>query len=244
MADCAYIFLDEAGNFDFSRNGTKYFLLTSVSLRRPFHVCTALDACKHDCLEHRLLDTDHFHCAKDTHRVRGAVFDLIATHLDSMRIDCLVVEKRKTGPALREDRLFYPEMLGYLLKFVLPRELDSGAEEMIVITDTIPLNKKRQAIEKGVQLALARMLPPGMKHRILHHESRSHYGLQVADYCCWAVHRKLHTGETTYYSKIPPAPHQGDQFGTLRSGKCACSNHAANAESKTPPDASRFSHSQ
>ena len=36
MNRCAYIFLDEAGNFDFSQNGTRYFVLTSVSTRRPF----------------------------------------------------------------------------------------------------------------------------------------------------------------------------------------------------------------
>ena len=96
------------------------------------------------------------------------MFDLIATHVDGMRIDSLIVEKRKTSPALRDDKRFYPEMLGLLLKFILPKELPSGADEVIVITHTIPVNKKRHAVEKGVQLALAKMLPPGMKHRILH----------------------------------------------------------------------------
>jgi hypothetical protein len=51
MAGCAYIFLDEAGNLDFSLKGTSYFVLTSVSMRRPFPACTALDAYKHDCIE-------------------------------------------------------------------------------------------------------------------------------------------------------------------------------------------------
>jgi hypothetical protein len=215
LSNCAYIFLDEAGNLDFSPTGSRYFVLTSVSLRRPFTCVSALDEYKHECLEYGL-DTQHFHCADDNPHVRGRVFGLIAGTLADMSIDCLVVEKAKTGPALREDMRFYPEMLGHLLKYVLPKELAKGADEVIVITDRIPINKKRQAVEKGVQRALVNMLPPGMKYRILHHESRSHYGLQVADYCCWAVYRKLQTGERTYYDQIKPALRS--EFDIFRTG--------------------------
>ena len=207
MTRCSYIFLDEAGNLDFSANETRYFVLTSISMRRPFPVYEALNDYKHDCLEYGL-DMEYFHCVADNNHVRKGVFDLIAAHLGGMRhmsIDSLVVEKRKTGPALREDMRFYPEMLGHLLKFVLPKELDAGAEEVIVITDKLPVNRKRQAVEKGTRLALAEMLPQGMRYRILHHASRSHYGLQVADYCCWAVFRKWNRNKTHYYDLIKQA---------------------------------------
>ena len=207
MTRCSYIFLDEAGNLDFSANGTRYFVLTSISMRRPFPVYEALNDYKHDCLEYGL-DMEYFQCVADNNHVRKGVFDLIAAHLGGMRhmsIDSLVVEKRKTGPALREDMRFYPEMLGHLLKFVLPKELDAGAEEVIVITDKLPVNRKRQAVEKGTRLALAEMLPQGMRYRILHHASRSHYGLQVADYCCWAVFRKWNRNKTHYYDLIKQA---------------------------------------
>ena len=207
MTRCSYIFLDEAGNLDFSANGIRYFVLTSISMRRPFPVYEALNDYKHDCLEYGL-DMEYFHCAADNNHVRKGMFDLIAAHLGGMRhmsIDSLVVEKRKTGPALREVMRFYPEMLGHLLKFVLPKELDAGAEEVIVITDKLPVNRKRQAVEKGTRLALAEMLPQGMRYRILHHASRSHYGLQVADNCCWAVFRKWNRNKTHYYDLIKQA---------------------------------------
>jgi hypothetical protein len=215
MNRCTYIFLDESGNFDFSPKGTHYFVLTSVSTRRPFAAHGPLDDYKHDCLEFGL-DKEYFHCVEDNPRVRNRVFELIAEHLDGLRIDSLVVEKRKTGPALRDDRRFYPEMLGYLLKYVLPKEVEAGAEEVIVITDTLPVQKKRQAIEKAIQQALAKMLPKGMRYRILHHASRSHYGLQVADYCCWAVFRKWQKGETEYYDRIRPAIRS--EFDIFRTG--------------------------
>ena len=200
---CTYIFLDESGNFDFSPKGTRYFLLTAVSMKRPFPVFDALDTYKHDCLEdfeHRL-DQEFFHCTEDNEHVRKRVFDLIATDLHGIRIDCLVVEKSKTVPVLREDKRFYPQMLGYLLKYVLPQV----GEKVIIITDKIPVNKKRQAIEKGVKRKLAEMLPPEAKYCILHHESRSHLGLQVADYCCWAVFRKWEHDDAAYYDHIKEA---------------------------------------
>ena len=201
---CAYIFLDESGNFDFSVNGTRYFVLTSVSMRRPFRWLKPIDDCKYDCIEYGL-DNQYFHCTDYNKHVRNKVFDIIGDHLDAVYIDSLVVEKRKVSPVLWEARRFYPEMLGHLLKFVLPRALEVDANEVIVITDTIPVSKKRQAVEKAVRTTLTKMLPSRIKYRILHHDSRSHYGLQVADYCCWAVFRKLQTGETTYSDRIGSA---------------------------------------
>ena len=204
MANCVYLFLDEGGNFDFSPTGTRHFVLTSVATRRPFSAHSPLDDFKHDCLEFGL-NTEYFHCAEDNPRVRRKVFDLIAAHLGSLRIDSLVVEKAKTGPALHEDKHFYPKMLGYLLRYVVPRELNGGVDEVIVITDTIPIQKKRQAIEKAIKTVLAEMLPTGMRYRILHHASRSHLGLQVADYCNWAVFRKWQKGDVEFYDRIKPA---------------------------------------
>ena len=189
MSRCAYIFLDEAGNFDFNVNGTRYFALASVSMRRPFLAFDALDNYKHDCLEAGR-NLEYFHCSHDREEVRNGLFDLIAAHLDGIRIDYLVVQKSGTDPPLQEAVRFCPEMLGHLLKVVLPRELDADSSEVIIITDAIPVNRKRRAVEKAVRTTLARMLPPGMNYRVLHHQSRSHYGLQVADYSCWAVFRK------------------------------------------------------
>lgn len=86
-----------------------------------------------------------------------------------MCIDCIIVEKSKTGPSLRDSRV-----------------------------------------------ALASSLPSNVMHRILHHESRSHYMLQVADYCCWAVFRKWERGDTAHYDLIAPA--MRSEFDIFRTG--------------------------
>lgn len=91
MPETAYLFLDESGNFDFSTNGTKYLFLTSVRMQRQFPAVGGLAAYRHDCLEAGM-DIEHFHCASDKWSVRNEVFDLIAADLDSLHINCLVVE--------------------------------------------------------------------------------------------------------------------------------------------------------
>ena len=215
MSGRVYIFLDESGNLDFSTRGTRYFVLTSVSMKRPFEISGALDAYKYDCLEYGL-EQERFHCTNDNAHVRNKVFDLISGHLDDTVIDSLLVEKRKTGPALTTERRFYAEMLGYLLKYVLARRSHAEADEIIIITDTIPLQRRRQAIEKSIKLTLAKMLSTGPNYRVLHHDSRSHYGLQVADYCCWAVFRKHERGDSTYFNLIRSAVRSN--FDIFRNG--------------------------
>lgn len=204
MIDCTYIFLDESGNFDFGANGTRYFMLTSVSLNRPFSMTNALDFYRHECLEFGL-DMESFHCANDNRYVRGRVFDLIAHHIDDIRIDCLIVEKRKASSLLQKGGNLYPWMLGRLLRFVVHKETERGAQKFILITDRLPFTGKRHTAESTVHRTLSRMVPDDRRLQAFHHASCSHYGLQLADYCCWAMFRKWERGDPTYCNRIDVA---------------------------------------
>ena len=199
-----YIFLDEGGNFDFSSSGTKYFTLTCVSKMRPFSLHTQLDTYKYDLIEHLIqprIEIEYFHCADDNSFVRSKVFDLLAMTLERNSVDAVVVEKRKTGPALQAPEKFYPKMLGFLLRYVLERAAPN-LDELVIITDSIPVNKKRRAVEKALKLVLAEMLPRSTPYRIMHHASKAHYGLQIADYLNWAVQRKWEKNDASSYAKI------------------------------------------
>lgn len=67
-----------------------------------------------------------------------------------------------------------------------------------------PVDRKRQVVEKSIRRTVRKQMPE-LKYRILHHQSCSHYGLQVADYCCWAIFRKWQKGESPWYERIKPA---------------------------------------
>ncbi|WP_424943424.1 DUF3800 domain-containing protein [Aliiroseovarius crassostreae] len=199
-----YIFLDEGGNFDFSAKGSKYFTLTCVSMFRPFKLHTELDTYKYDLIEHRIkprIEMEYFHCADDNRYVRGKVFSMLSMAVLPQSVDAVVVEKRKTGPALQVPEKFYPKMLGYLLRYAVEQALHAVGE-VVVITDSLPMAKKRKSIEKAVKTVLAGMLPAGVPYRVVHHSSRAHYGLQVADYFNWAIYRKWEQGDDKSHKVI------------------------------------------
>lgn len=210
-----YVFLDEGGNFDFSVNGTKYVTLTTVSQQRPFSWFLELADLRYNYLESGL-DIEQFHAAEDRQAVRDTVFEIITKHLGSLKIDSLIVEKRKTGPALQPIEAFYPRMLGYLLRYVLKGEMRKGHTQVVVITDTLPHRKKRESIRKAIQQTMATMAPAGVAYEIFHHTSQSSIGLQVVDYCNWAIYRKWTESDERSYAKVRLAI--ASEFPIFRTG--------------------------
>ena len=184
--------------------------------RRPFRISHILGQQKYDLIEFGL-DFEYFHCTDDNVHIRKRVFSILEQHIKHLRIDSIIVEKRKTGPGLREPKKFYPSMLGYLIRYVIKGTDLRDIDEVLVITDTIPIQKKRRAIEKAVKVTLRSMLPPTTKFRIMHHMSRSTYGLQIADYCNWAVFRKWERGDSLFYQKIRPGI--SSEFDIFRGGQ-------------------------
>jgi hypothetical protein len=210
-----YVFLDEAGDSNFSVSGTKFFTITAVTKARPFFLDDPITSLKYDLIEMGL-DIEYFHASEDRQAVRDRVFAVVSSNLRDFRIDSLIVEKRKTGPALQILERFYPKMIGYLIRYVLePRNLRDYTE-VIVITDSIPVSRKREAVEKAVKQTLSRMLPGGTKYRILHHASKSCVSLQVADYCSWAIFRKWERGDSRSYELIRAGIRS--EFNIFRSG--------------------------
>jgi len=210
-----YLFLDEAGNFDFSSQGTKYFMLTAVSKERPFQAYQEMTELKYDLVEQGV-EIEYFHASEDKQAVRDQVFKIIQSNIEGVRIDSLIIEKRKVGPALYPGERFYPTMLGYLLRYVLKGYHLDQYQEVLVFTDKIPVNKKRNAVEKAVKITLAKMLPKTARYRLLHHDSKSNMDLQVVDYCNWAIYRKWASGDDRSRKLIQSAIHS--EFDFCRTG--------------------------
>lgn len=198
------MFLDEGGNLDFSSSGTRYFALTGVRLTRPFPCDLPLLDLRFDLIESGI-DIEYFHAAEDRQATRDRVFGLIRTDLHRFVADSVIVEKGAVELSLRDDAAFYPKMLGLLLRHVVEGASTGQWSEIIVITDRIPVNRKRRAIEKAVKITLAGMLPDGMRYRVLHHDSKSCGGLQVADYFNWAVYRSWDRNDHRSLDLIRPA---------------------------------------
>ena len=200
---------------DFSPNGTAYFTITSLTKERPFKAYQALSDLKYDLAEQGIC-IEYFHATEDKQAVRDKVFAIIKDNLDGIRVDSVIVEKCKTGPALQDVVKFYPRMIGYLLRWVLQKTDVNQYKEVIVFTDAIPLQRKKQAIQKAVKEVLSEMLPASVKYRIYHHESKSNFDLQIVDYFNWAIYRKHANGD--YRSYIPIMYAVKSEFKIFRTG--------------------------
>ena len=196
-----YTFVDEGGNLDFSPTGTKYFTITSATVARPFPLEADLSELRFDLLE-RGVELEYFHATEDLQKTRNEVFALIQANVHRYRVDSVIVEKRKTGPALQELDQFYPRMLGYLLRYLVNGTDWTKWSELVVVTDRIPINKKKKAVEKAIKKTLAKVLPGNIRYRLLHWDSKSTINLQVADYFNWAIYKKWAAKDRRSYDLV------------------------------------------
>lgn len=210
-----YIFLDEGGNFDFSPSGSKYFTITSLTKERPFRAYQDLAELKYNLAEIGIC-SEYFHASEDQQTVRNVVFQAIQKNLNDCRIDSVIVEKCKTIPALRPVEQFYPKMMGYLVRYILEGRDLTPFKEVLIFTDSIPVKRKKEAIQKAIKAALREMLPQNVRYQIFHHESKSNLDLQIVDYCNWAVYRKHNNGDCRSYSLISKAVKS--EFDIFRNG--------------------------
>ena len=199
--EVAYLFLDEGGNFDFSTRGTRYFTMTSVLKFRPFEASARLDSLRYDLIESGL-NIEYLHASEDRQAVRNQVFDILCSDLSRFEVDSIIVEKSKTRPEWQTPSQFYPRILGHLLGYVLHQISFRNISEVIVITDQLPIQKKRKAVEKGIKLTLKDVLPKNIPYRLLHHSSKSTAGLQIADYFNWAIFRAWERDDPRSLSRV------------------------------------------
>ncbi len=202
----AYVFIDEAGDFNFSPTGSRYYHFTAISGTRPFPLDGPLAELRFDLIEQGH-DIEYFHACDDRQVVRDAVFSVIQGGLKHYRVDTVVVQKARTNPVIRPPEVFYPRMLGYLVQYVIGGLDLSKVKEVIVITDTIPVQRKRHIIKGAIKPQLAKMLPATAKYRLLHQASKSCCGLQIVDYVNWAIQRKWNRHDYRSYNLI-----KGDIF--------------------------------
>lgn len=202
MKNYLYVFVDVSGNYDFSMTGTKYIVLTSVMCTNICPGILELYKLKHDMID-RGVDIEYFHASEDRQVVRDRVFNII-TGLTNLRIDSVIVEKRKTSPQIRPLKIFYPKMIEYLLKYPFdPQGIDvSNFDKVFIFMDReSSRGSERDALIKAIKTSLARHLGK-VPYVICMHSSISHHYLQMVDYCSWAIYVKHEKNECRPYNKV------------------------------------------
>lgn len=200
-----FVFSDEFGNFDFSRNqgATKFFAVGSAVINGEDErksIAADLHALKYRLLGSGQAVNGAFHCCEDRQAVRDEVFDCLLDHDFTVHVTAL--DKRKAQPHIRKDEPTFFQN-AWWLHFNAIMWGAHGAEELVMITSELGTKKKRAAFSKAVSSVVEQKLP-SKKRKEAFWRDESDAGLQVADYVLWAVMRKLERGDSRSYDLIKP----------------------------------------
>lgn len=193
-----YVFVDEAGNFDFSLKDTMYFLLTSVTMD-SCDVGQELAQLRRDLVRGGTDLYQGFHASEDRQVVRDAVFDLLSRH--EFRIASTIFEKAKTVPRLRANAIdFYKNAWFFHLNHVVP-QVASVADELFIVGANLNLNRRSQTAHEVI-LEVVGTAAGRIPCKTASWPAASDPCLQVADYCCWAIQRKWERNDPRSYVQI------------------------------------------
>lgn len=211
IGDNIYIFVDEAGDMDFSINGSQHYMFNFLIKRRPFSLHEYIASYRYSLLERNLnplydrLDIERFHACEDNKYIKAELFNIISTfNANLVKVYSYILDKTKVAPNKRQEKdKFYIDNLSYAIEKLLD-ELNID-KNFIIITDRLPIekNKNKQvgALKRGIKEYLS---SKGLKLRydIFHHSSASSANLQIVDYISWAIFRKYEHKDSSYYKKI------------------------------------------
>ena len=195
------IFGDEAGDFNFTRKpgSSRYFIVTTVTLRDD-GLCHALLDLRRSLMWEGSMTRSHFHAHADSYATKERVFNLLAGY--DFRIDSIILDKTEASSEMQRDNLrVWKTAWFYLLRYVAPRVAPSSRDELTVVAAS--LNTKISA--PSLRAALVDVVD----QTALNPQSRAEIwraaedpGLQIADYCCWAIQRKWERGQNDAYLRI------------------------------------------
>lgn len=195
-----FLFIDEAGNFDFSPKGTRLFTLTCLAATDISPWVLSLHLLKHELIADGL-GIERFHATEDYQWVRNRVFSILsqASHVQAHTV---VIQKSSVPPLKQSPEHFYPAVFKQLIQRVFQSRTLGGIHTLVFIFDQIAYKRKRQAIRKGVKEAMHSFISPQMTYHILFHSSQSNPYLQAVDYFSWAIYVKWSRGEKRPYKVV------------------------------------------
>lgn len=196
-----FMFADEAGCFNFSRNpgASKYYIVCTISCPSCADLGTALLNLRRDLVWEKLPVREYFHASEDKQVIRDRVFGLLKQH--DFKIQATIMEKSKAQPRIRPtNHRFYNYGWFYHFKFAAPK-VTQDIQEMHITTASVGTHKGQKVFTNAVNDVVQQVV----KNKVWctnFCRSIADPCLQAADYCTWAVQKKWETGNIASYDLI------------------------------------------
>jgi len=204
--DDTHLYIDEAGNFDFGPNGTRWLILTCVNVPWDNQRIARLAELRHELMTAGL-DLEYFHASEDNREVRRQFIETFADLLLPGSIRTCPLLKRNIPVELRAPEKLYPTYIGPLVQ----AHIGANHRRAFIFSDNLPLSRKRHGLEKAVATELSGKSSNLSSYKFMHHASKSNFDLQIADYCCWAIWRAFTRGDDWAMRRLGPAIARSDE---------------------------------
>lgn len=189
-----YLFMDESGNLDFGPNGSKYFYMTCVAMRRPFVLDKSLAELKYDVIESGIA-MEKFHACEDNNQVKTEVYSRISAQADNLGAYSVRIRKDSLPDDMKNASTLYRQAFEWIISEVYDREADSETRMVVVVTDSLPQEAKSHMVKSTLKSFMkAYFQNRAIPYCLLHHASCGWPYLQVTDYLSWAVQRWFERG--------------------------------------------------
>jgi hypothetical protein len=206
MADI-YVFADETGDLGYnSEKGSKYFGFGTASYTSGSSP-NFTDAFKLRCgLEASGISIkEGFHATNDRWAIRNEIFNLIA--MEPPRFDFTFLNKENAFPQVKAKGDLHLYGLAWGMHFRTIAQQVASAEDVIYcIMGDIQTKAKKREIEIVVK-QIAEQVPDRKIVPIIWN-SKSSWGLQVADYGLWEAQRKLNNEKTEWWERCVAPNHE------------------------------------
>ncbi len=193
-----YVFVDEAGNLsNYTDSGSKYFVLTAV-LTISHEPLNQLNDLRHDLERESYALPRGFHAKEDPHprrkRVLGCLKEMkIEIHTVAIKKDLVFLNRRIP------ESWVYGYGLKHMFGFLSATRLGTNLRNRLVFP-IYSTGKTRREISETCRRVIEESFKGSFEIAIW--ETSSHPGLQIADYCSWAIQRKLERDDDTAISEI------------------------------------------
>jgi len=139
------LFLDEAGNFDFTEKGTPFLIVCATLLDISAARSGELSLLRYELNAHGH-DIESFHASANTPYVRGAFMRRITAAGANYQVFAIILDKSLSPHPPEDLSQVYVDLFKFVLAMSHPASGDCP-----VYADRVPLQRSRKAIMKAVR---------------------------------------------------------------------------------------------
>jgi len=195
-----FLFADEAGCFTFEKkqNVSKYFIICTVTMN-DLAGLNALHALRRELVWEEQDLNDYFHACEDKQAVRDRVFTTILKH--KFAVQATILEKTKAQPQVRVSKArFYKTPWYFHFKFGIRKHIEPNLP-ILITAASIGVKKEKLSFYKAIKDVMDQTIIHN-KWAVDFRPAAADAGIQIADYCAWAIQRKWEKGDDRSYDLI------------------------------------------